>query len=87
MGSSGILVLDPGLEFESCVLDGGEAVAPTELLLEGLDEALAEAVLLRGVWRNLFLLDAVFTDDGAETARAEDQPVVVTQEHAGRAAA
>ena len=79
-----IVGMDPCPQLESGVLDGGEAVAPAELLLERLDEALAQAVLLRRVGRDVFLLESVVPDHGAELARAEDQPVVVTQQHAGR---
>ena len=86
VGSAGVVVVDPGSEFESGVFDGGEAVAPAKLFLEGLDEALAEAVLLRSVGGDVFLLEAVVLDDGAVLARAEDQTVVVAQEHAGRCA-
>ena len=68
MGSLGVVVLGPGSELKPGVLDGGEAVAPAELVLEGLDEALAEAVLLRGVRGDVFLAEAVVADDGAVLA-------------------
>jgi len=84
VGSAGVVVVDPGSEFESGVFDGGEAIAPAKLFLEGLDEALAEAVLLRRVGSDVFLLEAVVPDDGAVLARAEGQTVVMAQEHAGR---
>ena len=87
VGSAGVVVVDPGSEFESGVFDGGEAVAPAKLFLEGLDEALAEAVLLRSVGGDVFLLEAVVPDDGTVLARAEDQTVVVAQEHAWRGVA
>ena len=87
VGSAGVVVMDPGSEFESGVFDGGEAVAPAKLFLEGLDEALAEAVLLRGVGGDVFLLEAIVLDDGAVLARAEDQAVVVAQKHACRSTA
>lgn len=87
VGAAGVVVVDPGSEFEPGVLDGGEAVAPAKLFFEGLDEALAEAVLLRRVGGDVFLLEAVVLDDGAVLARAEDESVVMTQEHAWRGAA
>src|SRR6476620_4713600 len=87
VGSAGVVVVDPGPEFESGVFDGGEAVAPAELFLEGLDEAFAEAVLLGCVGGDVFLLEAVVLDHGAVLARAEDQTVVMAQEHAWRGAA
>ena len=55
----GVVVVDPSPELESGVFDGGEAVAPAKLFLEGLNEALAEAVLLRSVGGDVFLLEAV----------------------------
>ena len=76
-----VVEVDPGAEFESGVLDGLEAVAPAELLLEGLDEALAESVLLGGVGGDVFLGDSVVADDGAVLARTKDQTVVMAQEH------
>ena len=87
VGSAGVVVVDPGSEFESGVFDGGEAVAPAKLFLEGLDEALAEAVLLRSVGGDVFLLEAVVLDDGTVLAGAKDQTVVMAQEHAWRSAA
>ena len=63
VGSAGVVVVDSSSEFESGVFDGGEAVAPAKLFLEGLDEALAEAVLLGRVGGDVFLLEAVVLDD------------------------
>ena len=87
VGSAGVVVVDPGSEFESGVFDGGEAVAPAKLFLEGLDEALAEAVLLGSVGGDVFLLESVVLDNGAVLARTKDQTVVMAQEHAWRGAA
>ena len=50
-----VVAVDPGTEFGSGVIDGLEAVAPAELFLEGLDEAFAQAVLLRRVGSDVFL--------------------------------
>ena len=87
MRSVVVVVVDPGAKFESGVFDGGEAVAPAELLFEGLDEALTEAVLLGRVWGDIFLLETVVLDHGAVSARAEHQTIVVAQEDALRGAA
>ena len=65
VGSARVVVLDPGFELEPGVFDGGEAVAPAKLLLEGLDETFAEAVLLGCVGSDVFLLESVIPDDGA----------------------
>ena len=55
MGPVMVVVVDPGTEFESGLFDGLEAVAPTELFFEGFDETLAQAILLRSVWGDVFL--------------------------------
>lgn len=52
-------MVDPGPHGETGVFDGLEAPRPAELLLEGFDEALAKAVLLRRVRCDVFLCQAV----------------------------
>ncbi len=47
----GVVGVEPGPQGEARVLDGFEVPSPGELLLEGLDEAFAETVLLRGIER------------------------------------
>ncbi len=47
----GVLGVEAGPQREASVLDGFEVPSPGELLLEGLDEAFAETVLLRGIER------------------------------------
>lgn len=79
-----VVVVDPGPHGETGVFDGLEAPRPAELLLEGFDEALAKAVLLRRVGRDVFLCQAVVLDHCPVLARSEDQAVVVLQEHAVR---
>lgn len=79
-----VVGVDPCPQLEPRVLDGREAVAPAELFLERLGEALAQAVLLRRVGRDVFLLESVVLDHCTVLARTEDQAVVVTQQHAGR---
>ncbi len=59
---------DPCALLESRVLDGGEAVAPAELLVEGLDEAFAESILFGRVGRDELLLDVIVADHDAELA-------------------
>lgn len=76
-----VVVVDPGPQGQSGVFDGSVVSDPGELLLEGLDEALAEAVLLGRVGRDVFLGEAVVGDNRSVSARAEDQAVVVAQEH------
>ncbi len=82
-----VVVVNPGTEFESGLFDGLEAVAPTELFFEGFDETLAQAVLLRSVWGDVFLFEPVVAHYGTILARSEDQAVVMAKQHVGRSAA
>ena len=65
MGSVVVVVMDPGSEFESGVLDGFESMAVGKFFFEGFDKALAKSVLLRGVGGDIFLFESVVVDDGA----------------------
>jgi hypothetical protein len=65
VGSVVVVVMDPGSEFESGVLDGFEAMAVGKFFFEGFDKALAKSVLLRGVGGDIFLFESVVVDDGA----------------------
>ena len=78
MWSSVVVIVDPGLQRESGMLNGFEAPIPAELLLEGFDEPFTEAVLLGSVWCDVFLRELVVVDYGAEAPGAEDQAIVVT---------
>ena len=71
-----VVMVDPSPHGETGVSDGLEAPRPAELLLEGFDEALAKTVLLRRVWCDVFLCQAVVLDHGPVLARSEDQAVV-----------
>ena len=87
MGPVMVVVVDPGSEFKSGLFDGLEAVAPTELFFEGFDETLAQAILLRSVWGDVFLFESVVAHYGTILARSEDQAVVMAKQHVGRSAA
>ena len=50
------VVVDPSPDLHPGVFQGGEALRPAQLLLESLDEAFTQAVLLRRVRRDVFLL-------------------------------
>ncbi len=65
MRSVVVVVMDPGSQFESGVLDGFEAMAVGKFFFEGFDKALAKSVLLRGVGGDIFLFESVVVDDGA----------------------
>ena len=82
-----VVAVDPGTEFESCVLDGFEAVAPCKFFFKGFDESFAESVLLWGVRSDVFLLEAVVVDYGTVLARAKDEAIVMTQQHVCRSVA
>ena len=81
MRSVVVVAMDPGAEFHSGVFDGLEAVAPGEFFFECFDESFAEPVLLRGIWGDVFLFEAVVIDDGTVLARTEDEAVVVAKQH------
>ena len=50
-----LVEVDPGSDLHPRMLQGGEALCPAQLLFEGLDEPLAQAVLLRRVGRDELL--------------------------------
>ena len=61
--------IDPHPQSEAGMFNGLEVALPGELLLEGLDEALTEPVLLGRVGRsNVFLRQPVVGDHGAVAA-------------------
>jgi hypothetical protein len=82
-----VVTVNPDAKFESCVLDGFEAVAPCKFFFEGFDESFAEYVLLRGVRCDVFLLESVVVDYGMVLARAKDESIVMMQHHAYRSVA
>ena len=57
-----VVVVDPGPDLHPGMLQGGEALGPAQLLLESLNEALTQAILLGRVRRDVFLLEAVVAD-------------------------
>ena len=59
VGALVVVVVDPRPALHEGMLQGGEALGPAQLLLESLDEALTEAVLLGRVRRDVFLLEAL----------------------------
>jgi len=63
-----VIAVDPCSEFESCVLDGFEAMTPCELFLKGFNKSFAEAVLLWCVRSDVFLFKTVVVDYGAVLA-------------------
>ena len=83
MRADGVELGDPVSNDGSGVAQIGEAVKPDALFLNGADEALAEAVLLGRVGRDVFLAQAVSAYGGGVEPGAEDEPVVVTEREPG----
>ena len=54
-----VVVIDVAGDFGTGLLDVMETVEPGAIFFEGAVEPLTEAILLRGVGRNVFLLQAV----------------------------
>jgi len=72
----GVVVLDEPGDLPSCVIEAVEAVKPDALLLQGAEEALDDAVLLRRVRRNELLLEPIVAARRPKAAALEDQAVV-----------
>jgi len=60
-----VVVIDVAGDFGPGLLDVLKPVEPGAFLFEGAVEPLAEAVLLRGVGRDVFLLQAVVAGQGS----------------------
>jgi len=73
-----VVELDPVANDTAGMLQSLEAVAVDALLLQRPDHPLHQAVLLRGVGRDEFLLQAIAFDQRRVTAAGEDQAVVRT---------
>ena len=86
MRSDGVVLIDPISNDSPGVLEGGEAMEPDALFLEGADEALAEAVLFGSVGSDILLFETIAAHGAAVEARAKDEAVVVTQSQPGRGA-
>ena len=85
-----VVELDPVANDTAGMLQSLEAVAVDALLLQRPDHPLQQAVLLRGVGRDEFLLQAIAFDQRRVTAAGEDQAFVRAQQegllHASQAA-
>lgn len=75
-----VVELDPVADHATGVLQGFKAVAVDALILELPDHPLNQAVLLRRVGRDEFLLQAVAFDQRRVAAAGEDQSVVRAQQ-------
>lgn len=70
-----VVEADPVTDGAGCMLDAVEALAMDALLFQRPDDTLDHAVLLRAVWRDELLLQAVAPDEGGVAAAGEDQAV------------
>lgn len=73
--------MDPSSQCESGMLDGFETPVPAELIFECFDKPFTESVLLRRVGGDVFLGEVVVGDHGAKATGAEDQTVIMAQQH------
>lgn len=76
MGSAVVVELDSVTDHAHGVLLGFEAVAMCALFLQGTDDPLHHAVLLRAVQGDELLLQAIAADQSGVGAAGEDQTVV-----------
>ena len=72
MWASVVVEADPVADGSRRVLDAVEALAMDALLFQCPDHAFDHAVLLRAVWRDELLLQAVAPDQGGVAAAGED---------------
>ncbi len=75
-----VVEADPAGDRRLRMSEGAEDLDPDALLLEAAEEALDQAVLLRRVWRDEFLLQSVVAAGGAEAAALEDQSVIAAND-------
>ena len=74
-----ILELDPIADCAACMRQTFEAMTMDALLLQRSYQALHHPVLLRAVWRDELLLEAVATHQLGVCTGREDQTVVTAQ--------
>jgi hypothetical protein len=79
-----VLKANPVADGSRRVLNAIEALAMDALLFQCLDHAFDHAVLLRAVWRDELLLQAVAPGQGGVAAAGEDQAIVGRQEELAR---
>ena len=79
-----VVEADPVTDGARRVLDAVEALAVDALLFQRPDDAFDHAVLLRAVWRDELLLQAVAFDQGGVFPTAEDEAVVGPQRELAR---
>ena len=75
-----VVQLDPVADHASGVLLALEAMTVDALFLERPDDPLDHTVLLRAVWRDELLLQAIATHQSRVVAAGKDQAIVRTQQ-------
>ena len=76
MRTAGVVELDPVSDGAGGVLDAFKAMAVNALLLQRPDDALDHTVLLRAMWGDELLPEAVASDQGRVMSAGEDQAIV-----------
>lgn len=77
MGLLGVEVVDVAGDDNAGLADVLIPVEPGALFLERTDEPLAQAVLPRGIGRDVFLLESVVLDQGAVGTRIKHEAIVM----------
>ena len=76
MWSLGVVPVHPLSDDGLDLLNGFEIMKPNALLLHGSEQSLDHAVLLRCMWCDELLFDAIAAHRHREAARGKNQPVV-----------
>src|SRR5689334_1658834 len=79
-----VVPANPSADDDPCLGEGRKVVLPAALLLQSAEEALDDAVLLRGIWGDEFLGQPVVTAGRPESFALEDEAIVAA--HDGRRA-
>ena len=80
VGSAVIVEVDPVSNRSCCMLKAFEAMPVDALLLQGPNDAFDHAVLLRTVWRNELLLQAVASDQLSECQTGKNEAIIGPQQ-------
>lgn len=83
MWSCFLVPLHPDVDPLSGLLEAAKLVLPDALFLEAAKESFNEPILLRGVWGNKFLGQAVVVTGSSKAATLENQAVVTAKEQGG----
>lgn len=76
MQAAAVIKADPVADCARCVLEVVEALAIDALFLQRPDDTLDHAVLLRAVWRDWLMLQAVAADQRGVVATGEDKAII-----------